>query len=488
MPVVSTKHPDLAEREKQYRLINDVLMGEQQIKYRKEAYLPNPSSDLLLTGKPEDQEYALKRYAEYLSRSVFYNVAERTMRGMVGQIFSRQPQLDVPSDLKAFVDNIDGAGVAFAQQAKLVSGCALSKGRAGLLTDYTNTSGAGATAEQIAIGEARPTIRFYNESQIVNWDYIQLGSQKKLSFVVLEETVNKRAEFAVSKVKQWRVLLLNDLGKYEQKLYRADNSVAEVLLIKGNDGNALDDIPFEFIGSESNDGNIDYCPLYPIASLNIAHYRNSADYEESLFYTGQPTPVVTGLTETWLKNILNGRIVLGSRVAVALPSGAKMELVQAAPNMLAKEGMDQKEKQMVALGARLVESKSVQRTATEASQDEAQEKSQLATIAENTSQAYTRSITMMQRFTGGSGKVYVALNTEFELQRLTAEERKQTILEWQAEGITTSEMRQNLRRGGVAFEDDATYLASIQKDRELFDPLEDGATPNNTPTDPPRAE
>ena len=60
--------------------------------------------------------------------------------------------------------------------------------------------------------------------------------------------------------------------------------------------------------------------MYDLAVLNIAHYRNSADYEESCFVTGQPTVWASGLTEAWVEDVLKGELRLGSFGGIPLPA------------------------------------------------------------------------------------------------------------------------------------------------------------------------
>lgn len=488
MPLVSTKHPDLVKKLPEYELINDCIAGSTQVKFRKTKYLPIPGGELLDKDDEKSYNEIMGRYNAYLTRAVFYNVAERTLRGMVGQIFSRKPQTDIPTDLQAILPNIDGSGVSFEQQAKAAAGRALSVGRGGLLSDFTRTGGI-VTAEQLATGAVRPTIRRYSEAEIINWAYIENGPNKRLALVVLEEPYFERKEIFTHVLrKRYRVLILN-AGVYEQWMYSDDNVNPVKIEVKGSDGQPLTEIPFEFIGSEKNNADIDYSPLFPICDLNLAHYRNSADNEESTFIVGQPTPVLAGLTKDWVTNVLGGKVILGSRKAIPLPQGASADLLQPDPNTLAATGMEHKERQMVALGARLVEQNSTQRTATEASQEEASEKSQLATIADNTAQAYERAFVHLQKFTGTNGPVTIAFNTEFELQKLSPEERRQLISEWVANAITTDEMRANLRRGGVAYLDDKSFANQIGKDKDTFNipgegdddgDNEDDATDDNT--------
>ena len=60
-------------------------------------------------------------------------------------------------------------------------------------------------------------------------------------------------------------------------------------------------------------------------------------------------------------------------------------------------------------------------------------------------------------------------------------ERDQLLKEWQAEAISFSELRANLRRVGVASLPDDEAMAAIEQDRMNFAPEAD--TPDDTPDD-----
>lgn len=464
MPSVNFMRPELQKRMRDYALINDALAGEQTIKGKGQTYLPAPQS-------VEDTE-GQERYRSYLTRAVFYNVTMRTRQGLLGQLFSRSPQVDVPSYLQGTVANMDGLGVNATQQCKTTSGEVVALGRAGLLSDFpTLEEGKEATQEDLITGRVAPMITFYPATAIINWRYFRDYMTKKLILVILEEKreIYKNDGFAFTVGKQWRVLRLDDSGYYVQELY-FDNNSAPVTTSKPTDydGKRLNYIPFEFIGSENNDPDMDEPPMYSIAALNLAHFRNSADFEDSLFFVGQPTVVINGLSQGWLSENLKGSLRLGSRNAIPLPVGGDIKLVQAEPNNLALSGMEQKEKQMVALGAKLVENRQVQRTATEASQEESAETSTLATIADNTSVAYAQAFANCGRFVNGDDpKIDFKINTAFEITTLDYNSRMETIKEWQMGAISFTEMRAVLRRGGIATLSDDDAKAAIAEDEKL---------------------
>lgn len=227
-------------------------------------------------------------------------------------------------------------------------------------------------------------------------------------------------------------------------------------------GQTLKRIPFFFVGSVNNDPSPDYSPMYDLCDLNIAHYRNSADYEESCFMVGQPTPVVMGITQQWSEQVLKGTMQLGSRGVIPLPVGGDAKLLQAEPNTMPFEAMQHKERQMVAMGAKLVEQRNVQRTYGEAQLEEASESSILAASAKNVSAAYKQALVICSSFVGSDSEVKYELNTDFPASRMGPDELKQLVEMWQQQAITTSEMRDGLRKAGKATLDDEEYAAAIE--------------------------
>lgn len=468
MPVESIRS-DLSPFLSKYTVIRDCIAGEDAVKSRKTDYLPQPDAD---DTSPEN----MARYDGYLTRAVFYNVTERTLSGLVGQVFARDPEMSIPDLLTSVADDATGEGVNIVQFAKLTTEYALGFGRAGILIDFPKIDRV-ITAADVRSGTVRPNFTVYDPSKIINWRTFVRNGKVYLSLVVLKEQyIASDDGFMVTFADQYRVLrLVVEDGDYvyKQSVWRR-NAEIEITYPVNSEGKRFSEIPFVFIGSKTNDTTIDKPPMYDLAKLNIAHYRNSADYEESCFITGQPTLVLAGLTESWVKDVLKGQARLGSRGAISLPQGATGELLQAQPNNLPFEAMKHKEKQMVALGAKLVENISVQRTATETNIDYAGEVSILSIVADNVSDGVRAALKFASDFVGTSrDSVEFGLNTEFDLVRLSYQDRQQLIQEMQAEAISFSEVRANLRRAGIVTQDDADAKAeikawSVEKDKQTI--------------------
>jgi hypothetical protein len=449
----------LKDKLRAYELIRDCIDGEQTVKSRRTKYLPQPNAS---DTSVENSE----RYNSYLLRATFYGATKRTLDGLAGQIFAREPQYTIPPELEPLIKNVDGSGITLTQLAKKAVRDIISLGRGGLFTDYPAVTEPVTIAQALA-GDIRPTIEFYRAEDIINWRTATRGATTVLALVVLREfyyTVDN--EFEETQNVLYRVLRLNAEGNYTVQLYfnNANSFTAgEVITPKKADGNPLNTIPFTFIGAINNDTEVDQPPLYDIASLNIAHYRNSADYEDSCFFVGQPTPVFSGLTESWVKDVLKNKVLLGSRAAIPLPEGGNAFLLQANPNSMPKEAMDKKEKQMIALGAKLIEGKSVEVTATEAVIEKIANNSILADITDNTSNAFQTSLEYAAEYAGADkSKIKFGLNKDFIFASMTSEERRQLIAEWQAGAILKEEMREGLRRAGTAFVSLEDYDAKIK--------------------------
>jgi len=373
--------------------------------------------------------------------------------------------------MQPIVDDTTGEGVELTQLAKKCAGWVLPLGRAGLFIDYPTTSGV-VTKAALEEQGIRPTITGHAPWNIINWRTRKRGAKSVLSLVVLEEEYTVSDDgFEIKLDKQWRVLR-NDGDIYTAEIWRKTaglnfQRVLGPLTPLNAAGVPFPDIPFCFIGSENNDSEVDAPPLFDLADINVAHYRNSADYEEACFLVGQPTPVLIGLTEVWADKYFKEGVGIGSRAAIPLPVGADAKLLQATENTMPKEGMDHKERQMVALGAKLVEQKEVQRTATEATQEEAAESSVLATVANNISMAFVWALGWTAEFLGvPEAGIKFELNTDFDTTGMNSADRAELIKEWQAEAITWEEMRAGLRRSGIATEDDKAAADAIAAEAE----------------------
>lgn len=450
--------------------------GQDTIKALKDTILPRPNA-------ADTSAENNARYEAYLKRAVWYNVSARTLNGLAGYVFQKEPTVNLPADLKPLETNVDGSGVTLLQQAKAALRSVIAFGRGGLLVDYPSTDGP-TTKQDLLDGNIAPTIVLYGPKAIINWKTSHEGARTFLDLLVLQETFSSEGQdgFTVVNQLQYRVLrrVQSPLG-VTGEIWRANdagefsNQIDLSFIVTDKNGVGLSEIPFAFLGAINNDSEVDTPPLADLVNLNIAHFLNSADYEEASFMVGQPTPWVSGLTDTWVKDVLKGSMHLGSRAVIPLPVGGAAGLLQASPNTMPFEGMQHKEHQMVALGAKLVEQSSVQRTATEAGMDHSSEMSTLVSAATNVFLAYKLALKFASQFTGAKdAKVEFELSEPLTRENITPQEATSIMGLWMGGLIDFEEARTVLKEAGIAWKED-DLVKQAATDQGLNQPS------NNTP-------
>lgn len=447
MTNVTFQHPEYAAMRETWDLVDDVCAGERRVKEQGEKYLPKPNP---ADKSPENTT----RYDQYKKRAVFYNATGRTKKGLVGAAFRKVPTVTVSPALDYIKKDIDGRGISVYQQSQKAVGEAVKKGRGGLLVDYPRTSAPVTKAQQDA-GEIRATITLIDAKSIINWKTTKVGSKIMLSLVVIHECVTEddAGGFGQSNIQQYRALTLQD-GVYIIELYRKSDKDEWYLydMIQPLDGAGMpwNVIPFTFFGSENNDASVDESPLYDLASLNLAHYRNSADYEDSVYFVGQAQAYISGLTEEWRDHLQANKIYVGSRAPMLLPVNGQMGFAQPEPNTLVKEAMDAKKQDMVSIGARLVTPGGAVKTATEAQGDRESEMSVLSLCVSNVSEAYTQALVWMARFMNAptDGIEYV-ISQDFIEAKLDAQMLLALIQLWQSGKYPEGDFWAQLRKYGI---------------------------------------
>jgi hypothetical protein len=444
------------------------VAGEAAVKARGEVYLPRPN--------PRDQSSeATARYESYLKRAVYYNASGRTLSGLIGMAFAKWPEIKLTPRSKFLMDNCDGAMVPLVQQAQATTAEVLKTGRAGILVDFPPPSGEAITQADVAAGTATATLNYYPATTIINWRSERIGSTLVLTLVVLREVENDYEEFGYTAETIYRVLRLvggPELFTYVQEVWRVDKEKStstktvykmdETYTPLDGSGRPWQEIPFAFVGAVNNladmeSHTIEYgktpytsvSPLYDIAVLNIAHFRNSADYEDSVFICGQPQPWISGLDVEWRDKLIASGISIGSRVMLPLPVNASFGIATVQPNTLVAAAMTEKENQMRALGARLIQPVQSVKTATQSAHENSTDSSVLSLVCDNVSHAYTKALTWAGKFMGDSMDAVFSIDTQFTVNSLDAQSIAAVVQAWQDGAIPETDMWSSLRKMAV---------------------------------------
>lgn len=408
MPV-SNAHPQYELYKPSWEKTRDAVRGSVAIKEKRHIYLPVPDPETL------DERIGSRtmRYNQYIRRAVFANFTGRTKNALVGAAFRKKPMYELPEMLSYLESDATGDGLGIEQMAKDELSNLLETGRSFLLVDFPQAEET-LSLEDVQRLNIRASIIPYTAEQVINWRTDVIAGRKLLTLVVLAEDYRTgNDEFDHEMDTQYRVLRLREDG-YTQQIYRDDEPFTDEVYPRRSDGSTWDVIPAMFIGSKNNDSTIDDAPLSDIADVNIAHYRNSADYEESCFITGQPTLfITTDLSAEQFMEINPDGVKLGARAGHVLGEKGSATLLQPDANNLVLEAMKAKEAQMVAIGARIITDRGNNETAEGARIRFASENSVLGDIVSNLGAAIEQCIMWCGEFMGAGEEVEFNLNTEF---------------------------------------------------------------------------
>lgn len=466
--------PEYTEAAKSWQLVKDCVAGSKAVKKQGTLYLPMPDP----TNKDEDN---LERYEALLKRAMFLNVTGRTEQGLIGAVFRKTAEVDLPDSVKYLIENASGDGTSLEQLSKESSGENLETGRGGFFVDYPPLEapeGTRPTRAQTAGRQAH--IHFYDAFSIINWREDVIDGVRRLTMVVLAECYNDDDgdEFSFITKKQYRSLTLED-GKYRHRLWHeGDPYETPFLDVLPTDytGKPFDHIPFHFFGAQSNDSRIDKAPLEDLAEVNILHYGNSATVEESGFISSQPTLFfTTDIAQDEFEKWNPHGIQVGSTRGYALGKTGTATMVQASESQLALKLMQEKENQMLMIGARIVQQSGQNETAEAARIRYSSDNSVLGTIAGNISEALKLAILDAQLYMAGiadAAKTTFWLNQEFFDETMDAQMILAQVQLWQQGFIAKKDLRVNLRQAGVIEADRSDD--DIDADRENEPPVDAG--------------
>lgn len=443
MADVTYQHSDFIKYGPKWEEVDAVV--ESRLKQGKEIYLPKPN--------PMDTSAEnAARYENYVARACPRNFTGYTLQGMVGAAFSKPAQFE-QSGLDYMEDDADGAGVSIFQQSRWALEKVLRNGRCFLFVDYPVTEGSTSRADMES-GHIQATINARSANKVYNWKTTKVGSKCKLSLVAMYDDQAEDSEdgFGVDLVRQNRVLRLVN-GVYFVELWRRNKDgdwyMHDGYMPTNGSGQPWNEIPGIFAGSMNNDPSVDMPPLYDLATLNIGHYRNSADYEDSVFMCGQIQPWASGITPAWYELYKKEGIYIGSRHLFPVPEGGQFDFAQAKPNSMCREAMQDKVEDMIKHGARLVLPGGAVKTATQAQAENETNHSVLSLAVSNVSEAYTKCLEWAAQFMNLSGQYSYEINQEFTKPTLDAQQLTALIGAWQSGQYPSTDLWAQLRKNGL---------------------------------------
>jgi hypothetical protein len=291
------KCADYQEMACDWEIVDDLSKGARHLRSMGAKYLPvEPAED---RGK----DYPIR-----LSRTLLFNAFERTLNGLVGMVFRKEPKLaqDVPevirgreeaetqSRLEGWAENIDLQGAAWTVFAKEVFTDAMRLGHAFIYVDMPPKLPPGATLADEREAGRRPYWVSYRASQALNWRSametraVTLSNgatvtvptgRRVLQQIAFEECSHESdGDYGEKEVKRYRVLRP---GFWE--LYRETKTQTETdYVLEAAGESSLSEIPVAVIYGRKTGYLTSKPPLLDLALINIGHYQKYSDYSEGL--------------------------------------------------------------------------------------------------------------------------------------------------------------------------------------------------------------
>lgn len=436
MPV-DTKHSIYKSIEGKWDRCRDCFNGRDDLIEAGQKYVPE------LPGNPEG-------YNSYINRGNFFNATKRTVKGLAGAIMQKEPTFNLGNIPEEYLKDFTLGDVSAETFVGYVLDKVLLAGRTGILVDMSANPGT----------TPRPYAVMYDTKNIINWREESIGGDDVLTRVVLKETMERRNpkdQFELLSEEIYRVLDLVD-GKYIQTVWRkakegSEKYAADEPIMPVRMGDALPFIPFTFVGPTSGSPNPELPPLLDLVDVNLAHWRNSVDYEYALHLLATPTPWVSGH-----KDKGDGMLKFGASVLWELEKEGSAGFLEYSGSGIdsIKEAMKEKKIEMATLGVRMLEeAPSVQETAAAVGIRHSGEHATLRTVAQSVEQRLTRVFQIIAWWMGSEktleeAESSVELNKDFFAPKLTAQDLQSLVFALQAESISFETFYYRLQTGDFA--------------------------------------
>lgn len=458
---LNLKHEEYDEWCEEWEKVRHVIEGEREIVSHGSAYLPK------LEGQSQEE------YKAYQGRAKFINYTGRAHQGFHGMVFRKNPIIELKAKglteetAQQLTDDITLGGVSLDSYSRMVVSEVLTTGRGGTLVDYRDK-------------ERRSVFAYYRAESIWNWRIERINDRMELTMLLLHEESNQPATSKSTELPQ-ELAAIQTASVERLRLYRLEEGAVVVSVFlkveqdgkvkwvtDGEDiipkklGNPLSFIPFFIHGVEDFYLCCSKPPLIDVATVNLHHYRISADYNHALHFTALPTPYITGYKQK--KDDKGGMISpslnIGSTTAWLLENeNAKVGFLEFEGGGLSAlvEAMQEDKADMAILGARILEQQKKQSETAEAMQiRQGGDSSILATIANTTSKSLTEAIqTAIWWMIPGDAsardlkETAIKLNTEFTPKMMSPEELRVLLDTWIRGALSRETLIYNLQRADI---------------------------------------
>ena len=436
----------------------DCVIGQRRVKNKTTIYLKPLASQVDKDGNLTTE--GKKDYDQYLQLALFFNAVGRTVDGLTGLIFRKDPVIELPEKIKYLKNNVSASNLTMISQMQSTVRDAFITPRSGLLVDFPDVVGevSRADAEELNL---RPKILAFPYESITNWYFDTVNGEYQIVLLVLKEAATERIDkFTTERKTKYRVLELigrdekDDKGtvtKSEQLFYHhslydeGGDLISGPTIVMMNDKPATK-IPFFLI--ETLDGV--KAPIDDLVDVNLNHYNMFASYANKEHTSGFPIFWESGVEdESDDKNI-------------AIGPGAKWTTrnAEAQFGVLETNGdggslrsyLEDRKTEMAALGAEMLNPLTGQSQSGESKRlDKVAQNATTADVANTVSRAYQQANEVAAAWMGANPEeVEVKLNTDYIPDDMNSQLLTALMVALQNGNISYDTFYENLQRGEIA--------------------------------------
>ena len=279
-------------------------------------------------------------YATRRSLAVFYNGFARTVAGLTGMCFRKDPKLgdDVLGPIKEAWEDIDNAGthgdVFIADRLS----DALVDGHVCIFVDMPVKPEGVETLDQDRALDLRPYWIVIKKSDVVRWSSSRIGGRQVLqSFAYKETLTEKDGEYGEKTYCQVREYFLEN-GSVRYKVMREGPTPHEAWVPVSSGVMDITEIPLSVVYAQRTGVLESKPPLEDLAHENVGHFQVLSDFRNTLHMCGVPFLIFVGADVEKIKIAPDAALCLpeGGTAEYVEPSGAGLEVTR--QELIATEG------------------------------------------------------------------------------------------------------------------------------------------------------
>lgn len=280
-------------------MMREVAGGTKSMRAARDKYLPQHPMET--KGKYDDR----------VGIAVAFNALKKTVAGLVGMVFRREPVEDeVDERTSEEFKNVDLRGRSLAVFMRGVGEGSMRDGHAWIHVEAPRDTGSVRTRADERMEGVRPYWIHVSKAQAINWRFEIRGGKPVLTLFAYTESGNEPVgAFGEESRQRIRVLrevrgmagevavsqIQGELWEYEEK---TDERDARWVLIEGPYVIDADEVPVVFVPADPASPEVRQFmsdpPLRDLAYEQIEHYRVRSDRQKSMTFASVAVPYVFG--------------------------------------------------------------------------------------------------------------------------------------------------------------------------------------------------